>query len=75
LQIGFTTTEFTMDELWEELGGYNKEKVYPVVEYLFWNQLNYITKLSDGRISLTNEGRKYCGQKFKLPQKIKELFI
>jgi hypothetical protein len=69
------TNQFTLDDLWDELGGYNKEKVYPLVELLFWNQLNYITKLPDGRISLTKEGRKYCGQKFKLPSKIKELFI
>jgi hypothetical protein len=29
--------EFTVDESWSGLGGYNKEKVYPLVEYLFWN--------------------------------------
>jgi hypothetical protein len=66
--------EFDLDDLWEGLGGYNKEKVYPLVEHLLWSQLNLITKNPDGRISLTNEGRKHCGEKFDLPHKVKELF-
>jgi hypothetical protein len=69
------SNEFTVDELWDNLGAYNKEKVYPLVEYLLWNHLNLITKHPDGRISLTNEGRKHRGEKFELLAKTKELFI
>jgi hypothetical protein len=67
--------EYTVDELWDSLGAYNKEKVYPLVDYLLWNYLNLITKHPDSRISLTNEGRKHRGEKFELPAKTKELFI
>ena len=52
--------EFTREELWNELGGYNLQNVYPVMEQFFLNNLGYITKGQNERISLTNEGRQHC---------------
>lgn len=63
--------EFMAHYLWDELGGYNFEKVYPVVEFYFLHYHHYIETHADGRISLTNAGRKACGQQFVLPEAIR----
>lgn len=64
-------SEFMAEELWTSLGGFNMEKVYPLVEYYFLNFHNCIVKHPDGKISLTNAGRKCCGQQFVLPDVFK----
>ena len=66
-----TSNEFRTEELWTELGGYNIERVYPIVEDYFLNLYHYIVKHPNGRISLTNAGRKSCDQQFVLPHVLK----
>jgi hypothetical protein len=63
--------EFMPDELWTELGGFNMERVYPIVEHYFMNHHHYMVRHPDGKISLTNVGRKCCDQQFVLPQVIR----
>lgn len=67
--------EFTKEELWGEFGGFNIQNVYPVIEHLFLNNLGYITKGPNERISLTKEGRQHCKQDFILPARVKELLV
>lgn len=67
--------EFTKHELWDELGGYDIQHIYPLVEHFFLNNLGYINKGVSEKISLTNEGRQRCKQEFILPARVKEFLI
>ena len=44
---------FTREDLWDELGAYDIDHVYPVVEHFFLNNLNYLL-LSENLQSLVN---------------------
>ena len=53
-----TSNEFQAEDLWTELGGYNFERVYLIVEDYFLNLYHCIVKHPNGKISPTNAGRK-----------------
>jgi hypothetical protein len=66
------SNQFRVDELWKNLGGYNKEKLNGIVEHYLLDELNYVLRHPNGKISLSDEGRKHCDEKFKLPDKIRK---
>ena len=66
-----TSNEFQAEDLWTELGGYNFERVYLIVEDYFLNLYHCIVKHPNGKISPTNAGRKSRDQQIVLPHVIK----
>jgi len=60
---------FTKDDIWEswDLEGISKESVTEsIISHL--RKLEYIIEHADGKVSLTYEGKKHCGEKITLPQ-------
>src|SRR5919198_365290 len=60
---------FTKDDIWEswDLDGINKENItQSIIRHL--RKLEYIIEHADGKVSLTYEGKKHCGEKITLPQ-------
>jgi hypothetical protein len=59
---------FTKDDIWQrwDLDDISKENItQSVIRHL--RKLEYIVEHADGKVSLTNEGKKHCGEKIILP--------
>ena len=64
-------TAFVKDDVWgtDNLDGINKEDIMPsIINHL--RKLDYIIEHADGKISITNFGKKHCDEQISLPQSI-----
>lgn len=67
-------TMFAVDELWkdnDDLSAFAQDQIAPLVIRFFGDELGYITRYPDNRISITDKGRQHCGdpdESFTLPE-------
>ena len=62
---------FVKDDVWgtNDLDGINKEAMMPpIINHL--KKLDYIIEHADGKISITNLGKKHCDEQISLPASI-----